>query len=164
MFKINQYIVYNSMGVYKIVDIRTEELITNEKIQYYVLEPAFKDNMTIKIPVGNDKVLMRGVISKEDAVSVIEAMPKTETVWISNNKARTDSFMKALRSNECGQLVELIKLLHEEKVERTSLGKKLWKKDEDIMKVAERNLYEEFAIALKISPAEVLPFIREHVS
>jgi len=37
------------------------------------------------------------------------------------------------------------------------------KTDEDIMKAAEKNLHEEFAMALNISPDEVLHYILDHV-
>lgn len=164
MFKINDYVVYNAMGVYKVVDIRSEKDINDQETRYYILEPAFKDNLTIKIPVHNDKVLMRGVISKDDVFSVIEAMPKTETVWINNDRERSETFKAALRTGECEKLVKLIKSLYEVKEEKNYLGKKLHKKDEDIMKAAERNLYEEFAVALDIAPEDVLPFIKGRVS
>lgn len=42
-------------------------------------------------------------------------------------------------------------------------GKKLTKTDEDIMNIAEKQLSEEFAVALDISPDEVLPYILEHI-
>ncbi|NLO98057.1 MAG: hypothetical protein GX091_08320 [Peptococcaceae bacterium] len=41
-----------------------------------------------------------------------------------------------------------------------SHGKKLAKADEDIMKIAEKNMNEEFAAALNISPDEVISYIR----
>jgi CarD family transcriptional regulator len=38
------------------------------------------------------------------------------------------------------------------------------KVDEEIMKAAEKNLYEEFAAALNIEPEEVESFIMQYVS
>ena len=37
------------------------------------------------------------------------------------------------------------------------------KTDEEIMNTAEKNLYEEFAIALNISPEEVVSYIHERI-
>jgi CarD family transcriptional regulator len=42
--------------------------------------------------------------------------------------------------------------------------KKLTKSDEDIMSTAERQLYEEFAIVLDISPDEIVPFIFQRLA
>lgn len=39
----------------------------------------------------------------------------------------------------------------------------IMKTDEEIMNTAEKNLYEEFAIALNISPEEVVSYIHERI-
>lgn len=74
------------------------------------------------------------------------------------------NFKAALRTGECEELIKLIKTLYLEKKEKSVIGKKLMKSDEDIMKAAEKHLYEEFAIALNISPNEVVTYILEHIS
>lgn len=163
MFKVNDYVVYKSMGVYKIVDISVERDIYNNETEFYVLQQAFKDNLTIKTPVNNQKVFMRGVITKDDVLSLIASIPETETVWIDNNRERSESFIEALKSGESEEWLKLIGTIYLERQERSDQGKKLWKTDEEIMKLAEKNLHEEFAIALNISPEEVPDFIREHI-
>lgn len=164
MFKINDYVVYNLMGVYKIVDIRKERDINDNEIEYYVLQPTYDNtNMTIKIPVSNSNILMREVMTKEDVLSLIAEMPEKETVWIDDNRERSERFKAALRTGDSDKWVKLIKTLYLEKQEKSSNGKKLMKADEKIMKTAEKNLYEEFALALNISPDEVLSYILEHV-
>ena len=66
MFKINDYIIYGSMSVCKILDIIEEE---NEYIglkSYYVIQPVYSDkNKIIKVPVDNKKISMRHLISEE---------------------------------------------------------------------------------------------------
>jgi len=39
MFKINDYVVYGSTGVCQIIDISKEKNLSNDEIQYYVLQP-----------------------------------------------------------------------------------------------------------------------------
>jgi len=163
MFKVNDYVVYKSMGVYKIADITVDRDINNNETEYYVLQQAFKDNLTIKIPVNNQKVLMRRVIAKDDVLSLIASIPETEIVWIDNNRERSESFKEALNSGESEEWLKLIRTIYLEKQEKSDHGKKLWKSDEEIMKLAEKNLNEEFAIALNITPEEVPDFIREHM-
>jgi len=164
MFKVNDYVVYNTMGVYKIVDIRKDKDISNNEIEYYVLQSAYSNNLTIKTPVNNPKVMMRGVITKDDVLSLIAAMPEKETVWINNDRERNVIFKAALRTGKSQEWVKLIKTIYLKKQEKNYLGKKLAKIDEDIMKAAEKNLYEEFAVALNISPDEVVSYILDHVS
>jgi CarD family transcriptional regulator len=163
MFKVNDYVMYKAVGACKIIDIIKDKDINNNEVEYYVLQPAFKNNLTAKVPVNNPNVNMRRVITKDDVLDLIKSIPETETVWIDNNKERSDSFKTALKSGESEEWVKLIKTIYQERQEKSDLGKKLWKTDEDIMKAAEKNLYEEFAIALNISPEEVPEYIHKHI-
>ncbi len=163
MFEINDYVVYSTMGVYKIIDIR-KEIIGEAENDYYILKPVFDNNLTVKIPVNNPNIPIRKVISREDAMSIIKSMTKQKTAWIDDNKERSLYFRAALKSCECSEWAKLLKTIYLEKQEKTAAGKKLMKQDEDIMKSAEKNLCEELAVALDLSPDEVVPFIIRHVS
>ena len=159
MFKINDHVVYQSAGIYKIVDIRTEKDFSNNEIEYYVMEPVFSNNMTIKIPVNNKKVLMRGVITKDDALTLIKSMPEQETVWVNNDRERSGNFKAALKSGEIERWVKTIETILLHKQESIELGKKILKSDEDAMDNARKILNEELAVALNILPEEVPGFI-----
>ena len=164
MFEVNDYVVYNSNGVYKIVDIIKENDVNNIEIEYYALQPVFSNsNLIIKTPVNNPKVLMRGVITKDDVLALISAMPDEETICINDDKKRSENFKDALKTGECVDWIRIIKTLRQDKQEKSAVGKKLMKSEEDIMKTAEKHLHEEFAIALNILPDEVHSFILEHI-
>jgi len=165
MFNVNDYVIYNAMGVYKIVDICSEQdALTGAEKKYYVLKPVYSNNLTIKTPVDNNRVLMRKVLSKEEVMSLIESMPRQETIWIDNDKLRNESFKAALKTGDCENWIKLIKSIYQKKQEKEAIGKKLLKADEEIMKTAEKNLCEEFAVALNISPDQVVSYIKSHVS
>ncbi len=163
MFKIDDYVVYGTTGVCQVIDIRKEKDINDDETEYYILQPVFSSNMTVKVPVDNPKVMIRKVITKDDVSALIEAIPQMETFRIDDYKKRNESFKSALKTGKCEEWIRLIKTLHQEKREKASLGKKLMKADEDIMKAAERYLYEEFSVVLGISPEEVVSYIREHI-
>jgi CarD family transcriptional regulator len=164
MFKVNDYVIYNSEGVYKIIDIKKDKFISNREIDYYVLQPAYNNNLTIKTPVNNPKVLMRRIITKDDVLSLIATMPERETIWIEDDRKRNEDFKAALKTGKSEEWVKLIKTIYLKKQEKNYSGKKISKLDEDIMKAAEKNLYEEFAVALNISPDEVVSYILDHGS
>jgi CarD family transcriptional regulator len=164
MFKINDYVIYNSIGVYQIVDIRKDKDISNTETEYYVLKPVFDNNMTIKTPVNNKKVFIRKIMTRDQVLSLIASMPEKDTVWIDNDRERKESFMAAVKTGKSEEWVKLIKTIYQMKQEKFRAGKKLQKSDEDIMKIAEKNLYEEFAVVLDISPDEVLSYILDHIS
>ncbi len=163
MFKVNEYVVYGLTGVCKIADIRKDEYVSNDENQYYILNPVSDQNMTIRIPVNNKNVLMRPVITKEDALSLIAEMPEKETIWTDDERQRSVSFKTALRSAKSEEWVKIIKTLYLEKEARSVVGKKLTKTDEEIMNTAEKHLTEEFAIALDIPQDQVVSYILEHI-
>ncbi|MGI5920980.1 MAG: CarD family transcriptional regulator [Syntrophomonadaceae bacterium] len=163
MFKVNDYVVYGLTGVCRITDIRKDEYINNDETQYYVLEPVYDKNMTIKVPVNNRNILMRSIITKDDALSLIEKMPEIETVMIDDEKERSAYFKSALRLARNEERVKIIKTLYLEREAKTAIGKKLSRTDEDIMNTAEKQLCEEFAVALNIPPDQVVSYIIEHI-
>ncbi|MGE5453843.1 MAG: CarD family transcriptional regulator [Methylocystaceae bacterium] len=164
MFKVNDYVVYGSTGVCQITDISKNEYTSDNETEYYVLHPVFSNNMTIMIPVNNTKVVMRAIITKDAVASLLASIPEQETIWIDDERERVNNFKAALKTGESEEWFKIIKTLHLEKEAKSVIGKKLTKTDEDIMNTAEKQLYEEFALALNISPDEVSPYIHEHIS
>lgn len=162
MFKVNDYVVYGSTGVCQITDISKGESVSGDETEYYVLNPVYISNMTIKIPVNNPNILMRALITKDAALSLIAAMPENETIWIDDERQRSTTFKAALKTGKNEEWIKIFKTLYLEKTAKSAVGKKLSKTDEDILNTAERQLYEEFAIALNISTDEVIPYIFGH--
>lgn len=131
---------------------------------YHISEPVYSKNLTIKIPVNSHKAMMRRVMTKEEALSLIEGMPEKETHWIDDCKERTARFKAALRTGNSEEWMQLVRTVYMEKKVKTDLGKTRSKTDSDMMKAAEKNLNEEFAVALNIAPGEVVPYIMKHIS
>ena len=162
MYKINDYVVYGLTGVCQITDIQKDSIDDEEK-EYYVLTPVFSENMTIKTPVDNVNAKMRKVITKNEALSLIAAMPDQETAWITDNRERSEAFKTALKTGKSEELVKLVKTIYLEKEEMATIGKKLSKSDEEVLKAAEKQLNEEIAIALEIPLDKVTEYIINHV-
>lgn len=89
MFKVDDYIMYGITGVCKVIDITNEKFINGEKRDYYVLSPIHNNNTIIKIPLDNNKIPMRKIISKGDVTSLINDMPNMDTLWIDDEKKET---------------------------------------------------------------------------
>lgn len=68
---------------------------------------------------------------------------------------------KAITSKE---LIKIIKTLYLQKQAKAIVNKRLTKTDEALMNAAEKQLHEEFAIALNISLDEVVPYIIQYIS
>ena len=159
MFNVDDYIMYGKTGVCKVVDITNEKFINGEKRKYYILSPIYNNDTVIKIPLDNDKVPMRKVISKCDMTTLINDIPNMEILWIDDEKKRIAQFETMLKSGQCEELIKLIKSIKFSKKYARSIGKKLEQPDRDIMKEAERLLTEEFAIILNVYPNEASSYI-----
>lgn len=163
MFNVDDYIMYGMTGVCKVVDITNEKFINGEKRKYYVLNPIYNNDTTIKVPLDNDKIPMRKVISKGDMTSLINDIPNMEILWIDDEKKRMAQFETMLKSGQCEELIKLIKNIKFSKKYARSNGKKLYKSDKDIMKEAKRLLTEEVAIILNIYPKEANSYILSQI-
>lgn len=163
MFKVNDYIMYGTTGVCKIIDIKKQKFLGREEKEYYILEPVYSKNTVIKIPVDNTTIKMREVLSKNDIEELINIIPKTETEWIDDDKTRSEKFKIMLKSGDCEKLITLIRTIYLNKKDRKSIGKKLYKVDDEIMQAAEKLLNEEFAFILDIDPKDVPKYISSHI-
>jgi CarD family transcriptional regulator len=163
MYKVNDYVVYGLTGVCRILDIGKDEYTGNDETQYYVLKPVDDNNMTIRVPVDNENILLRPIITKDEVLSLIATMPEKEIIWPEDERRRSADFKTALKSGKNEEWIKIIKTLHSEKETRAAVGKKLPKMDEAIMNTAEKHLNQEFALALGISPEEVIPYILDHI-
>lgn len=162
LFKVNDYVISCSSGVCQITDITKIEH-SNGEAEYYVLHPVYKNNITIKIPVHNAEGLLRKPLTKNEVLSLISAMPDKEILTPADSRERNNILKSALKTWNSEDLIKVIKTLHLEKQAKSAVNKKLSKADEDMMNTAEKRLYEEFALALNISPEEVVTYILEYL-
>ncbi len=164
MFKINDYVVYGLTGVCLIIDIKKEKNLSNDEIEYYVLQPVYQNKMIIKTPVNNPKVSMRELMTKDEVLSLIASTPEKKTIWINNFRQRKEKYKVALKTGKSEEWIKIIKTINHEKEEKSVIGKKIAQTDEYILKMARKHLYEEFAIVLNISPDEVASYILGQIS
>ena len=74
-FKAGDYMMYGTVGVCQVKEISRLSFMRDKKL-YYTLVPVFDRGSMIYIPVDNQKVVMRPVISREEAEVFIEQLPK----------------------------------------------------------------------------------------
>lgn len=164
MYKVNDYVMYISTGVCQVIDIITEKQLSSSEVEYYVLEPVYNKSMVIKTPVNNQKVVMRDVISKDKALSLISKASKDTPEWIENDKERFQEFKAALREGTSEAWMRIVNTLELKKEEKIVQGKRLTKVDDDTMKIAKKQLYEEFSVALGMSPEDGLSYVKKNLS
>ena len=161
MYSVNEKIHYGGSGVCVVQEIASMRFGRTRE-RYYVLKPVYQNTSLIYVPVENEQLVakMRPVISREEVDRLIDGMAEIPTAWEEDPQVRKASFDALLRSNECRSLIVIIKTLNAHKERRQADGKNLHVADETYLREAQRLLYDEFAGALNIQPAQVHDYIR----
>ena len=160
MFSIGEYIVYGLNGVCKVEEIGPMNMsgVESDKV-YYTLLPLYTKGSRVFTPVDNQKVVMRPVISKQEACQLIDDMQSIDGIEVVDDKRRELAYKEAVKSCDCRELIRIINTALKRKEERLAQGKKMSACDERYLKQAQDTLYGEFAISLKIEKGEVQDFI-----
>lgn len=160
MFKVDDYIVYGGNGVCKVLSIGVPTINgANNKREYYRLQPIYENNSIIYIPVDNDKVVMRNLMSKEEANALIKSIPSIELLHFDNEKMPQEKYKEVLFTYNSKDLIKVIKTSYLRKEKNLAEGKKNISTDDKYLKMAEEYLYGELAISLDIPKEQVRDFI-----
>ena len=164
MFEIGDYIIYGNHGVCRVEDIGGLDMSgVDESMECYTLQPVFSKSSTLYTPVDNDKVLMRSVISYEEARELIDEISNISLLVIDNDKQREEAYKVALRSHDSSEWLKLIKTLYERKQERLTQNKKLTFTDEKYLGIAQECLYGELSIAMDTDIEEIESMVMEQL-
>lgn len=165
MYSKGDFVVHGNSGICEITEIAHINMSCGDKNkEYYLLVPVHEKNGKIYLPVGDDQSLkIRLVLTKEQALDLINSVPELEEKWIENEKVRELTYKDAIRSCDCRELIKIIKTLYMRKKKRLSEGKKSTATDDRYFKLAEDNLYNELAFVLGKSREEIKEMIAERV-
>lgn len=160
MFEIGDYIIYGNNGVCKVVEVGPIQLSerSTDKL-YYTLEPVYEKGSKVYTPVGNKKVLMREVISRDEALELIDSIPIIEFDNDLPDKQREKTIKESLRSIDCEEWIKVLKALYHRKQERHANDKKMTSSDEKFMQEVEDCLYGELSISLDLEKDEIEGFV-----
>lgn len=164
MHSIGDIFIYGSNGVCKIIDIKKEKFGSEIKT-YYILSPFFDKRETIYVPTDNDALVskMKEILSKEELLEMIKAIPCKESIWNDNINMRKEEFKKIIKSADRDELWSLLKTLHDRRLFLEGSGKSLSVYDERYLKQAQNIIHGEIALVFEIGPDEVEPFIAKTI-
>lgn len=151
MYQIDNYIIYGMSGVCKVIKVGKLEVkgVDAAKL-YYTLEPLYGKGSIIYTPVGNDKVLMRSIISKEKALKLVQDIPCQKLIQIYEDKRSEQIYKEAMKNNECYELLQIFKLLIRREYQRNANSKKLSSIDKKYLDLIKDRLIGEFSLALEM--------------
>lgn len=153
MYQVNDAVLYGTDGVcfVKAVEKMKFGAVAAE---YYVLEPAYSENAAIYVPLKNEKLVekMRPVLSAAEIHEIIQKMPNEDGRWIEDETERKATFSAAIAGGNRRELVRMIKALYLHQTDQQAKGRRLHTTDERYFKEAEKLLYDEIALVLKLEP------------
>ena len=165
MFSIGDKIIYGSEGVYAVNEYTTSPIDKNDTRQFYVLCPVYASACnTIITPVGNDKVAMRPIMSREEALDFIAKIPGIPTLTVEREKERRDVYKNALASATPESFVSIIKTVMERREIFFKAKKRLSESDNDYERKAKFCLGGELASSIGIPLDKIESFVLEKIS
>ena len=100
MFEKGEYVVYGSKGVCKIQDISHVDIPGVDRNRlFYIMHPVQNSEQTVYLPIDSNKVMIRKVMTPEEAKRLIQDIPSIEVLEVPNEKQREASYKAAL--HEC---------------------------------------------------------------
>ncbi|MCR5107356.1 MAG: CarD family transcriptional regulator [Lachnospiraceae bacterium] len=155
-------VIYGSQSVCEVVSIGPLPMkmaVGNKKQEYYTLRPVYQRDSLVYVPVDNEKIIMRPVISRDEAMDLVNKIPGIKAAWIEKDSEREQEYKKAISSCDPEKLIMIIKTLYKRRQARIEDGKKVTVVDERYFKMAEKQLHEELAYALGMTKEEVGKYI-----
>ncbi len=164
MFEVGDYIVYGSNGVCEVKSVGPIDCpgASTDKL-YYTLRPLYIRDSSVFTPVDNDKVIMRGVMTKAEAEAFVDGISDIDALTIQDERKRELEYKKTVNTCDPVELIRMIKTISDRMSQRQSEGKKMTAADMKYIHIAEESLCGELAISLNMDKDEVRSYIATKV-
>lgn len=147
MFSVGEYVVHRTSGICQVKKIAPLPADMGPAGKdYYFLAPI-NTRGEIFSPADEDNSNLRKVLTRDEALKLLDEIPSIEDTPIDNDKLREAHYKEAIRSCDCRELVKILKTLTSRRLARFAVGKKSTASEERYYKQAEDNLFNELAFA-----------------
>jgi RNA polymerase-interacting CarD/CdnL/TRCF family regulator len=160
MFKINDSVIHCREGLSVIVGSRD----MNGK-EYFLVSVKHNSGETIYVPVDTACSIIRPLMDKKAADSLLTFIKKIEKEFNTNTKQRRDAYKRRLSSGDVNDIAYLYRQLYfyykiggEDNTEI-----KLGPVDIDMLSHAKKMLLDEFSLTYKVNRDEVEDFIEKRI-
>lgn len=148
MYEVNDKVMYGVVGVCEVSNVDAPP-IKGIDGKYYFLQPVYDDKGIIYSPVNSNKVQMRYVITREEAMKLyVRAGNCTKDSQL-NSQLTPLEYDEYVKSQDPLKLMQLIRGLYNIKNERAKDLRKMKSADSRMLITARKLLYGEMAVALE---------------
>jgi CarD family transcriptional regulator len=165
LYEVGDMVYCGGSGVCRVKDIAKRKFPGEEESRlYYTMEPLYQE-YTVHTPVNGSKVFMRDIITREEAVMLIDKIPSMQVEPYNNKTVSqlTAHYEASLQKHDCADLIELIESIYAKRQIAKDQRRKLGDVDRRFMEQAEELLFSELSVALEIPIDEVPEYIATRV-
>ena len=165
MFDIGDLLFYGTNGVCRVSEICSSPFDSTDARQFYKLTPiAENSSLVIYTPVDNMQVVMRPLISKEEAEALVARIPEIEHVAVAVEKHRKEAYRETVREGAPEGFVKIIKTVRARREFFRRTRRRVPDLDNDFEHTARICLYGELSTVLGISREEISRIVLEGIS
>lgn len=154
MYKIGELVIYSEHGVCKIDDI-CDKTYGGKTRTYYVLHPIENKQLSINIPVQNNKVIMMKVMDVKEAKKILHSFTDPGIEWIFDVRQRNKEYTNIIQTGNRIDISKIVNTLMRKMNEQKQDKKNLTEQDKKLLVKTQHILFEELAIALNTTYQEI---------
>ena len=160
MFKINDSVIHCREGLSVIVGSKD----MNGK-EYFLVSVKHNSGETIYVPVDTAGSIIRPLMNKKEADSLLSFIKKIEKEFNTNTKQRRDAYKRRLSSGDVKDIAYLYKQLYFYNLigGENNTEIKLGPVDIDMLSYAENMLLDELAITYSIPREDIKAFVEKKI-
>jgi len=166
-YKLNDIVVHSNGGVFIINEIKVMNYGFGD-VNYFCLRPYFldtqKETLVVYVPETKASVLIRPVLTKQEASALIDDIKQIEPVWYNNVKERKAKFADLMHSGEIKDLCLVLKSLYTQQKKLLLENRSLNLMDYDYLNKIKRCVEEELSIVLEVPLEQVESKITEAIN
>ena len=160
MFKINDSVIHCREGLSVIVGSKD----MNGK-EYFLVSVKHNSGETIYVPVDTASSIIRPLMNKKEADSLLSFIKKIEKEFNTNTKKRRDAYKRRLSSGDVKDIAYLYKQLYFYNLigGENNTEIKLGPVDIDMLSYAENMLLDELSITYSIPREDIKAFVEKKI-
>ena len=165
MYNIGDLLFYGTNGVCRVSEICASPFDSNDTRSFYKLTPiAENTTLIIYTPVDNTQVVMRALISKEEAQALLARIGSIEKVAVAVEKHRKDAYRETIREGNPEGYVKIIKTVRARREMFKRTRRRVPDMDNDFEHTSKTCLYGELSTVLGISREEIHRIVTESIT
>lgn len=165
MFQIGDLLFYGTNGVCRVSEICSSPFDSTDTRSFYKLTPISEHStLVIFTPIDNDRVVMRPLISKEEAEALIARLGEIEKVAVAVEKYRKDAYREAIREGAPEGFVKILKTVRARREVFRKTRRRVPDLDNDFEFTAKNCLYGELCTVLGIPREEIHRIVTESIT